>query len=297
MNEDTALDLAELVRAEVERQANPYQIMTVESTQEDGTVNLQWGEDVIESVSCNQAYANREDGDVVLVLRHSAGWRVIDKVGAPVEVEIPEPIDLEFGPPAPGGNFVQAAAVYVQDGRLYVQTGEGPPPDPDDPPAPPKVSKPKPASLDPSRAQGYRSGRKDNQRIAQGASPDYPKAWSGIWSFGNRIADACAGKTVDRMQIRVARTSKRHGTSKKVTPKLGLHDETSPPSSTPSLSNRWDGPGLGLGQSKWMTIPDSQAARLASGAAKGVGFSAGVSNSTYLIATAGCGQLKITFKR
>lgn len=292
---DAENSLAALVRAEVERQMNPYQLMVVDSVSDEGTVNLEWGETIINNVPANVSYNPRAEGDVVLVLSHPAGWRVMDKIGNPVEIDVPDPVGFEFGPPKPGGNYVQAAAVWVQEGRLYVQTGEGPQPAPEDPPSPPKASKPKPVTLDPSSRQGYRSGRKDSQRIAQGASPSYPKAWSTIFTFGNRIADACNGKTVASMQIRITRTSKSHGTSKKVKPKLGLHNETSPPSSTPSLSNRWDGAGLGFGSSKWITIPSSQAAKLASGAMKGIGISAGVSNSTYLIATSGSGAVKITF--
>ena len=78
---DAENDLAALVRAEVERQMNPYQIMVVDSLQESGTVNLRWGEAIINDVSANQAYNPRAEGDVVLVLQHSAGWRVMDKIG------------------------------------------------------------------------------------------------------------------------------------------------------------------------------------------------------------------------
>lgn len=285
-------DLAALVRAEVERQMNPYQIMVVDSLQESGTVNLRWGEAIINDVSANQAYNPRAEGDVVLVLQHSAGWRVMDKIGGPVEVEVPDPVDLAFGTPAPSG-YTQASAVWVKDGAIYVQTGEGPAPGPEDPP---KASRPKPVSLDTSSQAGYRSGRKDGSRVAQGAWPSYPHPYTAIWTYGSRIESACQGKTVDKMQIRVARTSKYHGVSGKVRPQLGLHDETSPPAKTPKLTNRWDGPGLGMGDSKWITIPDSQAARLASGASRGVGIGAGTGKSNYLIATAGCGQIRITFK-
>lgn len=293
---DAENDLAAMVRAEVERQANPFQIMIVDSLQENGLVNLRWGEAIINGVAANVSYSPRTEGDVVLVLNHAAGWRVMDKIGGPVQVDIPEPVDLEFGTPAPGGNFVQAAAVWVQDGRLYVQTGEGPPPQPDDPPAPPKASKPKPITLDPSGRAAYRDGRRDGSRVAQGAWPSFPKAWTGLWLFGTRIQQACAGKTVDTMQIRVARTSKYHGVSGKVRAKMVLHDETSAPKTTPSLSSRWDGPGLGMGDSKWVTIPSAQAARLASGASRGVGISVGTGKSGYMIATDSCGSLKITFK-
>lgn len=285
-------DLAALVRAEVERQMNPYQIMTVLSLREDGNVNLQWGEAIINDVAANQAYNPRAEGDVVLVLNHSAGWRVMDKIGGPVEVDIPAPVDLTFGAPAPSG-YTQASAVWVKEGAIYVQTGEGPAPGPGEPPT---SSKPKPVTLDPSSTAAYRSGRRDGSRPAQGCWSSYPHPWDSIFLFGSRIEAACQGKTVDTMQVRIARTSKYHGVSGKVRPRLGLHDETSAPSKTPKLTNRWDGPGLGMGDSKWITIPSSQADRLASGASRGIGIGYGRGNSHYMIATAGSGNLKITFK-
>lgn len=282
-----------MVRAEVERQANPYSIMVVDSVQENGLVNLRWGEAIINGVAANVSYSPRAEGDVVLVLNHSAGWRVMDKIGGPVQVDIPEPVDLEFGPSAPPADFVQVNALYMKDGAIYGQTGEGPGPGPGDPP---KASKPKPVTLDPSSIAAYRSGRRDGSRPAQGAWPSYPKAWSAIFLFGSRIKDACQGKTVDSMQVRIARTGKSHGVSGKVRPRLGLHNETSAPKLTPSLSNRFDGPGLGMGDSKWVTIPSSQAARLASGDSKGVGMGAATGKSNYLIATEGSGNLRIKFK-
>ena len=282
-----------MVRAEVERQANPFQIMIVDSLQEDGLVNLRWGEAIINGVAANVSYSPRAEGDVVLVLNHAAGWRVMDKIGGPVEPEQPETVDVAFGDGIPAGDFVQVNSIFMKDGAIYGLIGEGPAPGPGDPP---RKSKPKPVTLEPSGRQGYRSGKKDSQRFAQGASPEYPKPWTSIWLYGTRIEQACAGKTVDTMQVRLARTSKRHGTSKKVRPRFALHDETSAPSSTPSLSRGWDGPGLGLGSSKWSTIPASQAARLASGDSRGIGITAGVGNLSYLIATSGCGEVRITFR-
>lgn len=290
---DAENDLAALIRAEVERQASPFQIMVVSSTREDGNVNLQWGETIINDVAANQAYNPRSEGDVVLVLNHAAGWRVMDKIGGPVEIEVSETVDLEFGPAAPPADFVQVNSIYMKDGKIYGQTGEGPGPGPGNPPT---SSKPKPVTLDPSSRAAYRSGRRDGSRPAQGCWSSYPNPWDSIFLFGSSIEAACQGKTVDKMQVRIARTSKYHGVSGKVRPRLGLHDETSAPSKTPKLTNRWDGPGLGMGDSKWITIPSAQAARLASGASRGIGIGYGRGNSHYMIATAGSGNLKITFK-
>lgn len=266
--------------------------MQVDSIQEDGSVNLRWGEAIINDVSANVSYNPRAEGDVVLVLNHAAGWRVMDKIGGPVELETPDFVDMEFGPAAPPADFVQVNALYMKDGAIYGQTGEGPGPGPGNPPT---ASKPKPVTLDPSSRAAYRSGRRDGSRVAQGAWPSYPHAWTGLWIYGTQITTACSGKTVESMQIRVARTKKYHGVSGKVRPKLVLHDETSAPKTTPSLSNRWTGPGLGLGDSKWVTIPSAQAERLASGASRGIGISVGTGKSDYMIATDSCGSIRIKF--
>lgn len=289
---DAENDLAALVRAEVERQMSPFSIMQVDSIQEDGTVNLAWGEAIINGVAANVSYSPRNEGDVVLVLNHTAGWRVMDKIGGPVKVEIPEQIDLAFGPPAPSG-YTQASAVWVKEGAIYVQTGSGPAPGPADPPS---SSKPKPVTLSPNTRAAYRDGDRDGSTPAQGAWPSYPHPYSTAFIYGSRIQAACQGKTVNSMQIRIARTGKYHGVSGKVRPRLNLHDETSAPKKTPSYSNRWEGPGLGMGDSKWVTIPSSQVARLASGSSSGIGLQASTGKSDYMICTTGCGELRITFK-
>lgn len=221
-----------------------------------------------------------------MVMQSAAGWRVIDKVGSPTTIDVPEAVDVAFGPGAAPADYTQVTSVYMKDGRIYGQTAEGP-----GPPA----STPKAVTVDPSWRQGYRNGRKDSQRIAQGASPSYPQPWTAAWGYGTQISAACAGKTVAKMEMRLARTSSSHGTSKDVRPKLGTVTGSSAPSSTPSLSNQWTGPGLGWGESQWATLPTGVTADLASGTVHTLGASAGVSNSTYLIYTAGCGQIKISF--
>lgn len=289
---DAENDLAALVRAEVERQANPFQIMVVDSVQETGTVNLRWGDAILNGVAANVSYAPRNEGDVVLVLNHAAGWRVIDRIGGPVQIDVPQGIDLSFGPAAPPADFVPVNQIYMKDGAIYGQTGEGPGPGPGDPPL---ASKPKPVTISPSSTAAYRDGHRDGSRPAQGAWPTYPRAWSAIFLYGSRITAACAGKSVASMQIRIARTSKAHGVSGKVRPRLGLHAESSAPRSTPSLSDRFDGPGLGMGDAKWITIPTAQAQRLAAGTSRGLGIGAPSGQSNYLIGTDSSGELRITF--
>lgn len=289
---DPALDLAELVRAEIARQ-QPFQIMQVESVRDDGTVNLHFGDSIVEAVPANQSYAPRADGDIVMVLQTPAGWRVIDRVGPPAKIELPETLDLAFGPGAPDSSYTQAKSVWVKDGKIWVQTGEGP--GQEGPGTPPVVSTPKPVTIGPSQWAGYRSGRRDGDRVAQGAWPSYPKPWSGMWYYGNRLTEALSKAPVKEMRVRVARTGARHGISGKATPRLGLHAHGTVQNTTPSLSHRFNGTPVGLGQSAWTTVPGAQAEALKSGAAKGLGISAPV-GSDYLVTGAGSGTITITYQ-
>lgn len=282
---DADVDLADLVRSEISKQSGQFQIMEVASVQEDGKVNLKWGDATLNGISANVSYNPRTEGDVVLVLNHKAGWRVIDKIGSPKE-DAPPPLGFSYGTAQPDAAYTQATAVWVKKGSIYIQTGSGPG----------EAPVPEDTGFSAHSATGYRDGRKDNSRLGQGAWPSYPHPLTTMWAYGDMIVDACAGLSVDKMEVRVARTSKYHGVSGRVKPRLGVITPGSPPSSTPKLSHKWAGPGLGMGQSKWVTIPSDAAAALASGDAKGIGVSAPTAKSQYLLVTAGCGGVRISFK-
>ena len=278
------IDLAELVRGEVAKQSGQFQIMVVDSVQESGAVNLKWGEATLNGIAANVSYNPRTEGDVVLVLNHKAGWRVIDKIGSPKE-DAPASVGFDYGAGTPGGDYVEAQMVWVKKGSIYIQTGVGPG----------EEAVPEDTSFSANSATGYRDGSKDNSRLGQGAWPSYPHPLTTMWAYGDNIMNACAGLSVGKIEVRVARTSKYHGVSGQVKPRLGVITEGSPPNKTPSLSRKWVGPGIGLGQSKWVTIPGDAAAALASGAAKGIGISASTSKSQYMLVTAGCGGVRISF--
>lgn len=290
-------DLANLAR----EKDSDFRIMVVDSVQEDGSVNLEYQGSIFNDISANASYMPREEGDVVLVLNSGRSWRVIDKVGSGEEEPEEDPgvpVTMTFGPSSPGSGWAQASTIYVKDNEIYIQTGSGPDPDPGGG-SPPVASKPKPVKLKPSSQALYQSGKKRSLKvgIAQGAWPTYPHPYTGIWLYGkDKIKNACAGKTVDKIQVRVARTKKYHGASGKVKPSIGTHNENSAPSGTPSLSRKFDGAGLGMGSAKWYTLPSSAAKALANGSAQGLGIGYGSGKSRYMIASAGSGEIKITFK-
>ncbi|WGW12760.1 hypothetical protein LWF01_03015 [Saxibacter everestensis] len=285
--------LTAVVRREVDKRISDlYALMSVDSPREDGTVNLAIGDQVLPGISADTSYTDRKDGDTVLVLRHPAGWRVLGKVGseyAPPEVDVPV---VSWGNPPPAGNgWVQASVMWVRAGEVYAQRGEGPqlPGEPG-----PSIPAPKPVTFGPASTSGYRSGNRDGETPAQGAWPSYPKAWSGAWFYGDRIADECVGKSVEKIEVRVARTSKNHGVSGKATARLYMHEERNRTSSRPALSNGYGAAELGLGQSKWVSLPADWTTALKSGTKKGIGCTAGV-GSDYLVFTDGCGDIRITF--
>ena len=286
-------DLARFVRQEIDAQTDPFQLLVVDSVQANGTVNLKWGTDVLTGIPCNQSYVNRKDGDVVLVIRHSGGWRVIDKIGDEHRIEYPPIPSLAFGPNQPPGSaWVEAQTVWVQDGAIYVQTGVGPglPGDPIDAQS---ASKQIPVTVSPTATAGYIAGQRNGTEPRQGAWGDYPEPWTGAWFYGTEIATACAGKTVATMSIQLSRSAEPHGTLSKATPRLRTHNEPTLTTTTPQTDNPWAGPGLGIGSEEWATIPDETTQALA------VGNIAGIAVATdpgldYIV-YGSCGDILITF--
>lgn len=262
--------------------------MVVAAVREDGTVNLAQGESILPGVPCFESYTARKAGDIVTVLRWTGGWCVLGKNGA----EPAPPTDTEttvaWGSAAPSGSGWVTGTVYVRDHELYVQTSAPAPP-----PSPETL---KPVTIAPTSQGAWRQGGRDNdQNPSQGAWSSYPYPYTGGWFYGSAVTAACAGKSVSGMTIRVARTGSSHGIFGGVKPRFFLLAASAAGSSPPALGDgpRY-GPALGLGSSATWKLPSSWVADLASGAAGGIGISAGV-GSDYLVCTGTCGQLTISF--
>lgn len=267
-------ELARFVRQEIAAQTDPFQLLVVDSVQANGTVNLKWGTDVLTGIPCNQSYVSRKDGDVVLVIRHSGGWRVIDKIGDEHRIEYPPIPSLAFGTAQPSGSgWVKGEAIWVQDGAIYIQTGVGPGL-PGDPLPPQSGSIPLPVTVSPTTTAGYVTGLRNGTEAKQGAWGDFTEPWTGAWFYGTQISAACAGRTVTSMEIQLTRSSTPHGMLGKATPRLHTHSNSTPPNTTPQLTNEWAGLGLGIGAAEWSPIPNETAQALATGEVLGIAASA-----------------------
>lgn len=278
-------ELRRLVREELAKQ-RVFEIATVAAVRDDGTVNLRWGEQVLDAVPANVSYSPRKAGDTVLVARWSGGFRVIDKVGSPAAVTQTPETTVTWGNAAPNGSgWQQASTVWVRDHQVYAQLAAGPPP-PADHPAPVTIS--------PSSQGAWRDGYIDSgQDPTQGAYPSYPHPYTGAWFYGSQVSAAGAG--LASVSIRLSRSGSRHGTFGGVTPRLYLLASSAAGSKTPVLgSGPVSGPALGLGETDSFTLPTSWRDALAAGTAHGIGVSAGV-GSDYLIFTGSCGQLTLTY--
>jgi hypothetical protein len=252
-------------------------------------VNLRQGETVHLAIPALNSYLGRKAGDTVTVVRSNAGWCVIGKVGPEWVPDPEDELDLSWGTGSPPGSGWVSGTAWARDGAVYVQTA--------DPAPPPKVLHPRPVTLSPSSQAAYRDGLRDGeQNPSQGCWHSYPHPYTGGWFYGSQISDACSGKSVASMTIRIARTAEDHGIYGGVKPVLYLLTPGSAPTTTPSLgAGPFYGPALALGVSATFSLPASFATALAAGTASGVGISAGVGDSSYLIATSGCGQITVTF--
>ena len=267
-------------------------------------VNLIIGEALVTNVPCADSYQGRKRGDWVAV-RISAGQPVVMwRLGASSSPEQTlESIALGSGP-APAG-YVQADSVHVRrnaDGSLsvYVRSsaaapwtpGQGTQP-------PPDVGR----ILRANDTGAWWGGARDVTQTdpAQGARPQTPTVpVSGGWFYGTAIADACAGKTVANMTLRIIRTE--DGPVERTPLHLYTHSYTDAPASALALD---DGPedllSFSPGASEVVTLPEYWWPLFASGTRRGFAVYAGTDPYTsYESPKAGplgtvCGDVEITF--
>lgn len=266
-------------------------VRLVSSVNDDGTVNLAFGNQVADSVPALASYTPRAAGDKVAVVQVGAGSLVLGKIGAEASPALPDVPTVDFGEKAPGVGWSKGAGVYVREGGIYVDTstagggGGG-------------AKVPGPRTVQPAADGAYRFGTLDASQPGpiQGAwsTSSYP-AWSGAWFYGTGIKTACDAGTVDFIEMRVARSGSYHGNPRGVPTRLYLHAATTRGSKMPGLFNPHTGPSLQLGQVATFRLPGDWVTALAGGTAKGVGCTAD-KGPDYLIYGPGCGQVTVHYK-
>lgn len=288
MTDPAARALKDLLGAADDDGATPrLQQMVVESTRDDGKVNLRWGESVFDGIPCSSSYVNRRAGDVVTVQMTSAGWLVQPPAGpAPPTAQVDTTV-TRWGTGAPeGSGWQKATQVWVRDGEVYAQLDAAPTVPPSAPTNSPKVS------IGPNNDVLYSNGRRftyyNGGHPVQGGYGNY----AGAWFYGTKIADACTGKTVKAMSLRLVRRAA--GQSVSIRPRLYLHDSATTTNTTPALHNLWTpAKGLSRGESDTYDLPSALVNQLASGTAKG--FAVRASGGYVLQYGAASGALTITF--
>jgi hypothetical protein len=276
-------------------------MMVVAAVRDDGLVNLTFGNQTVTGVPALASYTPRAAGDVVSVAQNAAGWLVLGNAGpeaAAAEVswsevtEKPQIVTLDFGESPPAGTGWTKGAIWVKDGKIWVDTstagggGGGS--------SPGRVPPTAPVSAITDGA--YRSGvLTDEPNPIQGAwsTSSYP-AYSGAWFYSDHIKNACDTGTVDFIEMRLTRSAAYHGVPRGVPTRLFLHAEQGITTHPPALFSATTGPFLALGEAATWQLPPGWVTQLASGAARGIGCAA-PKGGDYLIYGA-CGDLTVHFK-
>lgn len=257
----------------------------------DGTVNLNIDGALVTGVPALRSYTNRKVGDLVICLQQQSRTLVLGAIGASDQTEQVAETTVKWGDGVPTGDWEvdSGNTVYVRDNEIYIRTAVAP-------------VKPSPASrvyINPIDDRSYQDGsiepKSSKPHPAQGAWFTYPRPITGAWFYGTAIEAACAGRSVRAMYIDMERGSSG-GDYGRVKMKLYLHGNATPPTKTPVLSNYWSGAGsLQPREVKSrIQLPSSWVTALASGSKRGVGCTAGIGNSEYLI-YGDCGRITIEF--
>jgi hypothetical protein len=289
----------------------PLKMAQVSAVGEDGTVNLQFGGGIIEQVPCGSGYPTRTIGDSVLVIRPLSGnWMVLAKTTSGEMSEFATKDDLEaavtdlsddlapdvtasFGSAAPGAGWTPATTVWFRDngagGRdLYLQNATPPA----STPKPPAKTAPKTVTLQPSAEGAWRSGGQTDDIPWQGDWTGRGN-WHGGWFYGTAIEDACDGRSVKSMVLRLSRSGNGQGWNRVVPVNLGLHNRTT--KGNPSIAVGPKVPfKLEPNQARDYTLPTSWRDQLAAGTMRGFTVS-GSGQGDYLKFGGASGRLVISF--
>lgn len=256
----------------------PY-TATVTAVNEDDTVSLDWGAQDSQ-VPCASSYRNRQVGDVVTVQRPDGLLLVTGTTGSPdAEDELSETV-------ASLASDIVRLTKTVADLAEQIDPGGG-----SAPPAP--VSKEKVSIFNTGQGSWRPGGQTDND-VKQGAWVG--QDWHGGWFYGTQIADACAGRTVQKMSLRLSRRDDGSGWNRGVRAHIDAHTLGSKgdPAGNQVGSLATISVSLSPGEKAWRDLPPDWITELANGTAKGF-MASGSGSGSYLIFSGIAGRLDITF--
>lgn len=298
------------------------QRLRVSAVGDDGlTVNLDPGDgQPINTVLCLASYVDRAVGDLAVVFQFgpaSTSWVVIgaygkqapdwatsDDVTAMIKSainkltipDVPPTVTVLKGSGAPSGTgWVQATdyPYWRDDGNgarsIYIPTGNPDSGSSGPVKPPPQPATPDPVTITPNAIGSYRPGGQTDPGLIQGAWTG--QQWTAALFYGTKIADACSGNTVAKMELTLSRLNDSSGWNRAVAVHIGTHGQASK-SKVTSLNNVSSFAGLQHGQRRTYTLTNAQVNALKSGSARGLGMGG---TSDYVKFTSGSGSLKITF--
>lgn len=251
---------------------------SVTSVATDGTVTITLAGAPVPGVPCLDSYASRKAGDAVRVAVTAGQMLVLGRIGNPADQQAAAVTEFHASasaPPAGAGWEAVTTGVWAKAGAIWLQYAAAPPPGPADP-----------ATVNSTNWGAWRG----SQRATWADGPtqgDWTGGgnYKGAWFWGSAITSALSGMTVASATVTITRSSTLHGSYGSVGVNLYLHNAGSPGSSAPAtVAGPIDAGGLGLGQSRAITLPTAWADQLKAGTAKGFGIT-GSGRSDYLIAT------------
>lgn len=309
--------------------ALPLKLARVSAVGSDGTVNLEFGSGIIEQVPCSSGYPIRVIGDSVWVARPRSGnWEVLvrsnsdefpsyvtrddletavtdlnDDIAAglaDVRGDIPPKISVVWGSGAPSDpSWQQAASTWFRDTgagkrEIYFDLAVASPPPtepPVKPPPPPPKTAPKSITLQPTARGSWRSSGQTDDTVWQGTWTSLGN-WLGGFFYGDDIEDACAGRSVKSMVLRLSRVA-GPGWNRGVPVHLGLHDRQTKGKPPKSVADRSPFK-LEPNQTRDYPLPASWRDQLASGDMRGF-YVTGSGQSDYIKYGNSSGRLVINF--
>jgi hypothetical protein len=235
-------ELARQIVDEIGKEGLTDVVATVSAVNPDNTVNINLRGAIVPALPAFRSYSHRAIGDRVLVRVMGSQMIVLGAVGAPADTELPPQIAVTVSDAAPvGGDWQAISATW-----MIPATATAPPQiwgQRTAPYVPPAPTAPNPATLTVSATaiDTFRAGGRLNKGNAEQGDYTGRGLCTGVFIFG-AVWGALSGKTITNTRITMRRANTGGFTYGGVPVTIWTHNQTTMPSSTPTLGI-WAQPG------------------------------------------------------